>query len=241
MKKVAAIILLSLTSTITRLDQGQEPISSGPVTLVCVTPDAEVTSAYIALVSTMPGQQKDNVRHTKVLRGHISSGHWSALEHGYMTLTIRTSRAISLQLIRHRSFTFQQFSQKYANTIKTVGKELPIPDLRCRRRALSPEQKKEFEERIKELFKNTLDLYNELIAAGVKTECARFIMPEITPTVVHMTGNIRSWIHFIERCCRNDSQQEMREIVAGCKEIFKQVFPNIYGYLKRSRSGYGWK
>ena len=241
-KNVLFSIALSTLSVVhaTEKETAQTNLESGPVRLVCVTPDAEVTSAYIALTSIMPNGDIESVKHTRVLNGHIRSSHWSALEHGYMTLRIDTSRAISLQLIRHRSFTFQQFSQKYANTISTIGTELPLPDLRKRKGTLTTEQQEDFKEKIQILFKNSLDLYKELIAAQVKTECARFILPEITPTIVHMTGNIRSWIHFIERCSGRDSQPEMHVIVAGCKEIFQQVFPNISQYLKKSRPKLGW-
>ena len=140
----------------------EEPLISGPVELICHTPDPEFTSARIALISINP-ELNENVRHTRVLSGHISSGHWSALEHAYMTVKINCSRALSLQLIRHRSFTFQQFSQKYADTRKTIKEELPMPDFRTYGSPLTDEKKQKFEERVQALLKKVMIFIKTLL------------------------------------------------------------------------------
>ena len=218
----------------------ETPLIVGPVKLVWVTPQPEETSCYIALLtSQLPGIE--SIKRYDILNYCLKNNHWSAFEHAFMTLEITTSRAISLQLLRHQSFRFQQYSQRYGRSLDIIGDSLPIPELRTYRSSLSAERKQEFNAKIEELFADSLALYKELLNAGVKSECARFILPEATPTVVHMTGNIRSWIHFIERCSHPNNQPEMTVIAFACKEIFTKIFPNTFIYLKQNRSEWGWR
>jgi thymidylate synthase (FAD) len=233
-------ISLAFLSQFTSTTAEKNSLVVGPVELVWVTQQPEETSCYIALLtSQLPSV--DAIKRYDILDYCLKHNHWSAFEHAYMTLQITTSRAISLQLLRHQSFRFQQYSQRYGKSLNIIGEQLPLPELRGNRGPLSPEKQQEFDRRIETLFADSLDLYKELLAAGVKSECARFILPEITPTVVHMTGNIRSWIHFIERCSHSDNQAEMIIVAEACKEIFKEIFPHTFIYLKQNRSEWGWK
>jgi thymidylate synthase (FAD) len=241
MKKIIiALLFLSSPLVFNGTEETEQIVmTSGPVELIWFTPQPEKTSAYIALLTSLP-PGIDQQKRFGILNYCIKHNHWSAFEHAYMTVRITTSRAISIQLLRHRSFTWQQYSQRYGKSINVIGEALPVPELRKQKGALTSEQNKELTDRIKAVFATTYDLYKELLAAGVKSECARFILPEITPTKVHMTGNMRSWIHFIERCSTAENQEEMRVIALACKDIFRQIFPNTYKYLKQNRKKWGW-
>ena len=150
-----------------------------------------------------------------------------------MTLEIETTRGLAAQVLRHRSFTFQEFSQRYANT-NFLGK-IPIPDLRRqdtknRQNSIDdiPEdQTKQLQKNIERYFAEGLDLYNELIREGVAKECARFVLPLATPTRLYMTGTIRSWIHYIDLRSAHGTQKEHMEIAEKCRDIFKEQFPII--------------
>ena len=150
-----------------------------------------------------------------------------------MSLEIETTRGLAAQVLRHRSFTFQEFSQRYANT-NFLGK-IPIPDLRRqdtknRQNSIDdiPEdQTKQLQKNIERYFAEGLDLYNELIREGVAKECARFVLPLATPTRLHMTGTIRSWIHYIDLRSAHGTQKEHMEIAEKCRDIFKEQFPII--------------
>ena len=150
-----------------------------------------------------------------------------------MTLEIETTRGLAAQVLRHRSFTFQEFSQRYANT-NFLG-NIPIPDLRRqdtknRQNSIDdiPEdQTKQLQKNIERYFAEGLDLYNELIREGVAKECARFVLPLATPTRIYMTGSVRSWIHYIELRSAHGTQKEHMEIAEGCRDIFKNEFPVV--------------
>ena len=150
-----------------------------------------------------------------------------------MTLEIETTRGLAAQVLRHRSFTFQEFSQRYANT-NFLGK-IPIPDLRRqdtknRQNSIDdiPEdQTKQLQKNIERDFAEGLDLYNELIREGIAKECARFVLPLATPTRLYMTGTIRSWIHYIDLRSAHGTQKEHMEIAEKCRDIFKEQFPII--------------
>ena len=201
------------------------------VHLVTATPDAEKTMAYIARVSNP--QNQDNEDFAKLLKYCITHEHWSVFEQAYMTLQIETNRGIAAQILRHRSFTFQEFSQRYADSSQ-LG-EIPIPDLRRqdnknRQNSISDlpiDLAKEFEEKVKNQFKESLDLYKEMLEAGIAKECARFILPLATPTRIYMSGSCRSWIHYIKLRSAHGTQKEHKLIANDCKRVFCHQFPIV--------------
>ena len=151
-----------------------------------------------------------------------------------MTLEINTTRGLAAQILRHRSFTFQEFSQRYADT-NLLAEEIPMFDLRHqdtknRQNSIDdvPKNKKaDLEYKIAEHFVEAMDLYNELLASGIAKECARFVLPLATPTKLYMTGSVRSWIHYIELRSGHGTQKEHMEVVEKCREIFKQQLPVV--------------
>ena len=201
------------------------------VKLVTVTPKAEETIGYIARVSNPKNQDNPNV--SGLLGYCIKHQHWSVFEQAHMTLEIETTRGLAAQILRHRSFTFQEFSQRYANT-NFLG-QIPIPDLRRqdeknRQNSIDdvPQKQVEFlQKEIQAYFAEGLDLYNELIREGIAKECARFVLPLATPTRLYMTGTIRSWIHYIDLRSGHGTQKEHMEIAEKCRDIFKEQFPII--------------
>ena len=199
------------------------------VKLVTVTPDAEKQMGYIARVSNPQNQTNPAV--AGLLGYCIKHGHWSVFEQAHMTVEIETTRGIAAQILRHRSFTFQEFSQRYANT-NLLG-EIPVPDLRSQdlknrqnsNDDIPEEQTKRLQDQIARYFAEGLDLYNELIREGVAKECARFVLPLATPTRIYMTGSVRSWIHYIDLRSAHGTQKEHMDIVQEIRGIFKQQFP----------------
>ena len=202
------------------------------VCLVSVTPDAEKTIGYIARVSNPKNQDNPNVE--GLLKYCINHGHWSIFEQATMTLQIHTTRGLAAQILRHRSFCFQEFSQRYADT-NLLAEEIPMIDLRSqdtknRQNSIDniPDNKKQdLQERIAEHFTHSMDLYNELLANGIAKECARFVLPLATPTKLYMTGSVRSWIHYINLRSSNGTQQEHMDIANLCKQHFICQFPTI--------------
>ena len=201
------------------------------VKLVTVTPKAEETIGYIARVSNPKNQDNPNV--SGLLGYCIKHQHWSVFEQAHMTLEIETTRGLAAQILRHRSFTFQEFSQRYANT-NFLG-AIPAPDLRRqdeknRQNSIDdvPQKQVEFlQKEIQAYFAEGLDLYNELIREGIAKECARFVLPLATPTRLYMTGTLRSWIHYIDLRSGHGTQKEHMEIAEKCRDIFKEQFPII--------------
>ena len=199
------------------------------VKLVTVTPDAEKQMGYIARVSNPNNQSNPAV--AGLLGYCIKHGHWSVFEQAHMTVEIETTRGIAAQILRHRSFTFQEFSQRYANT-NLLG-EIEVPDLRSQdlknrqnsNDDIPEEQTKRLQDQIKRYFAEGIDLYNELIREGVAKECARFVLPLATPTRIYMTGSVRSWIHYIDLRSAHGTQKEHMDIVKEVRDIFKQQFP----------------
>ena len=201
------------------------------VKLVSITPDAEKTMAYIARVSNPSNQE--NEKYAGLLKYCIKHNHWSVFEQATMTLEIETTRAIAAQILRHRSFTFQEFSQRYAST-DHLG-EIPIPDLRRqdeKNRQNSTDDLDEFvkqklELQIKTLFSSAEALYHQMLEEGVAKECARFVLPLATPTKLYMTGSCRSWIHYINLRSAHGTQKEHMEIARECACIFAGQFPAV--------------
>ena len=205
------------------------------VKLITSTPDAEKSMAYIARVSNPKNQ--DNNDFTNLIRYCIKNEHWSVFEQAYMTLQIETTRGIAAQILRHRSFTFQEFSQRYADS-RQLG-EIPIPELRRQDNKnrqnsisdLSEEVITQFNEKIKLQFNLNKQLYEEMLEAGIAKECARFVLPLATPTRIYMTGSCRSWIHYINLRTGHGTQKEHMDIAQECKRIFSQEYPVVSSAL----------
>ena len=205
------------------------------VQLITSTPDAEKSMAYIARVSNPKNQ--DNNDFSKLLGYCIKNEHWSVFEQAYMTLQIETTRGIAAQILRHRSFTFQEFSQRYADSTQ-LG-EIPIPELRRQDNKnrqnsisdLSEEVINQFNEKIKLQFNLSKKLYEEMLEAGIAKECARFVLPLATPTRIYMTGSCRSWIHYINLRTGNGTQKEHMDIALECKKIFTKQYPVVSSAL----------
>ena len=201
------------------------------VKLITVTPNAEETMGYVARVSN-PNNQ-DNPKVAGLLGYCIKHQHWSVFEQAHMTLEIETTRGIAAQILRHRSFTYQEFSQRYANT-NMLGK-IEVPDLRSqddknRQNSIDdiPQaQKARLQGQIERYFAEGLDLYNELIREGIAKECARFVLPLATPTRIYMTGSVRSWIHYIDLRSAHGTQKEHMDIAEACRQIFIEQFPIV--------------
>ena len=205
------------------------------VKLITSTPDAEKSMAYIARVSNPKNQENDDF--TGLIKYCIKNEHWSVFEQAYMTLQIETTRGIAAQILRHRSFTFQEFSQRYANS-RQLG-EIPIPDLRRQDNKnrqnsisdLSDEIINQFNQKIKHQFDLNKQLYEEMLDAGIAKECARFVLPLATPTRIYMTGSCRSWIHYISLRTGHGTQKEHMDIAQECKIIFSQEYPVVSSAL----------
>ena len=201
------------------------------VELISITPDAEKTMAHIARVSN-PNNQ-DNPNYAGLLRYCIKHNHWSVFEQSSMTLEIETTRAIAAQILRHRSFTFQEFSQRYAQSNELGKIELPDlrkQDLKNRQNStddLDPFVRQKLEAQMITLFSSAQALYNQMIEEGVAKECARMVLPLCTPTKIYMTGSCRSWIHYIELRSAHGTQKEHIDIAAACRKVFTEQFPSV--------------
>jgi len=201
------------------------------VKLVSITPDAEQTMAYIARVSNPSNQ--DNEKYSGLLKYCIKHNHWSVFEQSSMSVEIETTRAIAAQILRHRSFTFQEFSQRYAAS--TALGDIPLPelrrqDLKNRQNStddLDPFIVQDFELKIKKHFVEAVKLYDEMLDAGVAKECARMVLPLATPTRIYMTGSCRSWIHYINLRSAHGTQKEHMEIAEACRKVFTEQFPAV--------------
>ena len=201
------------------------------VELISLTPNAEKTMAYIARVSNPKNQNNED--YSNLLSYCIKHEHWSVFEQSFMTLQIETNRGIAAQILRHRSFTFQEFSQRYADSTQLGN--IPLPELRRqdvknRQNSISDlptELKEKYNQKISEHFRNAFNLYEELLAKGIAKECARFVLPLATPTRIYMSGSCRSWIHYINLRSAHGTQEEHKIIALNCKSIFKQSFPTV--------------
>ena len=201
------------------------------VNLISVTPDAEKHIAYVARVSNPKNQNSDNF--AGLLKYCIKHGHWSIFEQAFMTLEIETTRGIAAQILRHRSFTYQEFSQRYADS-NLLG-EIELPELRrqdTKNRQnsiddLDPEVVEKLNKQMNTLFSSALSLYNQMLEKGIAKECARFVLPLATPTRIYMSGSARSWIHYINLRSGHGTQKEHMDIANECKSIFVEQFPSV--------------
>jgi len=202
------------------------------VKLISVTPDAEQTMAYIARVSNPSNQENPN--YAKLLGYCIKHNHWSVFEQSTMTLEIETTRAIAAQILRHRSFTFQEFSQRYADS-SLLSKKIPLPELRRqdtknRQNSINDLDKETIDlltRQMNTLFDSSMALYQQMLDRGVAKECARNVLPLCTPTKIYMTGSCRSWIHYISLRSAHGTQKEHMDVALACKEVFKEQFPSV--------------
>ena len=203
---------------------------STSVKLVSVTPDAEKTMAYVARVSNPKNQTNEN--YSKLLGYCIKHNHWSVFEQAFMTLEIETTRGLAAQILRHRSFTYQEFSQRYADS-SLLGDTIPMFDLRRqdtknRQNSIDdvdPFVRQEFEIRIRKHFDDAMTLYQSMLDMGIAKESARFVLPLATPTRLYMSGSVRSWAHYITLRSANGTQKEHMDIAEECKKIFVEQFP----------------
>ena len=201
------------------------------VCLISVTPDAEKTMGYVARVSNPKNQDNPSVE--GLLSYCIKHNHWSVFEQAFMTLEINTTRAIAAQVLRHRSFTFQEFSQRYADA-GMLG-DIPVPDLRrqdTKNRQnsiddIDPIVKAKFDAKIEEHFFQAQHIYTEMLDEGIAEECARMVLPLATPTRIYMSGSVRSWIHYIELRSANGTQKEHMDIANLCREHLICQFPIV--------------
>jgi thymidylate synthase (FAD) len=202
------------------------------VKLISVTPDAEKHMAYCARVSNPNNQE--NEKFSGLLKYCVKHQHWSIFEQAYMTLELNTTRGIAAQVLRHRSFTYQEFSQRYADS-SLLAKTIPLPELRRqdtknRQNSIDdvdPFTSQKFEMLMQQHFVQAMDLYQRMLDEGIAKECARFVLPLACPTKIYMTGSVRSWIHYIDLRSANGTQKEHMNLALGAKEIFCEQFPAV--------------
>ena len=202
------------------------------VKLVSATPDAEQHMGYVARVSNPKNQDNPNV--SGLLKYCIKHGHWSVFEQAFMTVEINTTRGLAAQILRHRSFTYQEFSQRYADS-SMLGEVIPLPELRRqddknRQNSIDdidPLMVQDFNAKMQKHFVDGMKLYKEMLDAGVAKECARFVLPLATPTRIYMTGSVRSWIHYIDLRSAHGTQKEHMDVAEGVRGIFTEQFPVV--------------
>ena len=202
------------------------------VKLVTITPDAEKTMGYVARVSNP--QNQDNPKVAGLLSYCIKHGHWSVFEQAHMTVEIETTRGLAAQILRHRSFTFQEFSQRYAD-VSHIREDITLPELRSqdlknRQNSIDdvdPKVVETYNKKMRAHFDASIDLYKSMLHAGIAKECARFVLPLATPTRLYMTGSVRSWIHYISLRSAHGTQKEHTELVEDVRSIFKKELPIV--------------
>jgi len=202
------------------------------VRLISVTPDAEKTMGYVARVSNPNNQENPKV--AGLLKYCVNHQHWSVFEQAFMTLEIETTRGLAAQILRHRSFTYQEFSQRYADS-SLLGETIPLPELRRqdtknRQNSIDdvdPFTIQKYQMLMQDYFKQGMDLYQKMLDEGIAKECARFVLPLATPTRLYMSGSCRSWIHYIQLRSANGTQAEHMKIAEECKKIFSEQFPTV--------------
>ena len=202
------------------------------VKLVSATPDAEKHMAYVARVSNPNNQDSD--KFAGLLKYCIKHGHWSVFEQAFMTVEINTTRGLAAQILRHRSFTYQEFSQRYADS-SMLAKEIPLPALRrqdTKNRQnsiddIDPLMQQDFEIKMRRHFVDGMKLYKEMLDAGIAKECARFVLPLATPTRLYMTGSVRSWVHYIDLRSAHGTQKEHMDVAEETRSIFIEQFPTV--------------
>ena len=202
------------------------------VTLVHSTPNGDELIAYMARVSNPTNQSNPNS--FKLIKYLITHKHWSPFEMVNMCVEINTTRSISAQLLRHRSFSFQEFSQRYADVNGLGDPVFPAlrrQDLNNRQNSIDDigvHCQTEWFKEIESLYNQTSKLYKQMLNAGIAKECAREILPLASPTRLYMNGTLRSWIHYCELRTGNGTQKEHRDIALEIKNLIKQNYPQVY-------------
>ena len=210
----------------------KETMTDTPIKLISVTPDAEKHMAYCARVSNPNNQE--NEKFSGLLKYCVKHQHWSIFEQAYMTLEINTTRGVAAQVLRHRSFTYQEFSQRYADS-SLLAETIPLPQLRRQDEKnrqnsiddVDPFVVQKYEMLMQQHFQEGMNLYKKMLDDGIAKECARFVLPLATPTRIYMTGSVRSWIHYIDLRSANGTQKEHMDIALGAKKIFIEQFPSV--------------
>ena len=201
--------------------------------LVSVTPNAEENIVYMARVSN-PSNQANTETSPRLIKYLIKHKHWSPFEMASMQVEVNTTRAIAAQILRHRSFSFQEFSQRYSSVdqLGTVGiPHLRSQDLKNKQAShddLDPAAVELMEKQITQIYANSFDYYEYLLSQGVAKECARSILPLGTPTRLYMSGTIRSFLHFCQIRCGIETQLEHRLIANAIKDILEEQLPSTY-------------
>ena len=202
------------------------------VKLISVTPDAEKMMGYVARVSNPSNQENPKV--AGLLKYCVKHQHWSVFEQSFMTLEIETTRGLAAQILRHRSFTFQEFSQRYADS-SLLSANIPLPELRrqdTKNRQnsiddIDPFIQHKYEMLMQDYFAQGMDLYQQMLTDGIAKECCRFVLPLATPTRLYMSGCCRSWIHYIDLRSAHGTQKEHMDIAEACKNVFVEQFPTV--------------
>jgi len=200
------------------------------VKLISATPDAEKHMGYVARVSNPNNQENPKV--AGLLKYCINHQHWSVFEQAFMTLEIETTRGLAAQILRHRSFTYQEFSQRYADS-SLLSERIPLPELRrqdTKNRQnsiddIDPFTIQKYQILMQDHFQKGMELYQKMLNEGIAKECARFVLPLAVPTKIYMTGSVRSWIHYIQLRSANGTQKEHMDIALSCQKIFSEQFP----------------
>lgn len=203
------------------------------VSLISSTPNGEERLMYVARVSNPSNRNSGNSR---LLAYCMKHGHWSVFEHAHMTLEIETSRAVSAQLIRHRSFTFQEFSQRYAQPTGFLFTAARRQDTTNRQNSIDdlPFTTKDwFMEKQREVFEHAKQVYDEALNRGIAKECARMVLPMATKTTICMTGNVRSWVHYLLERTKPSTQYEHRAIALKAEQVFADEYPTVYECYKQ--------
>ncbi len=185
---------------------------------------------YVARVSNPNNQENPKV--AGLLSYCIKHNHWSVFEQAHMTLEIETTRGLAAQILRHRSFTYQEFSQRYADS-SLLSETIPLPELRrqdTKNRQnsiddIDPFKRQKFEMLMQQHFSQAMDLYQRMLDEGIAKECARFVLPLAVPTKIYMTGSVRSWIHYIQLRSANGTQKEHMDIALQCRDVFVKELP----------------
>jgi thymidylate synthase (FAD) len=198
--------------------------------LIWITPNAEEVIAYCARVSN-PSNQNNHETAPRLLQYCVRHQHWSVFETANMCVEINTTRSIAAQILRHRSFSFQEFSQRYAEVVVPAAiPELRRQDTKNRQNSiddLDDVVKRNFQFRIGNLYSDCYGLYKELIAAGVAKECAREVLPMASPTKLYMNGTVRSWLHYCDLRTGSGTQKEHAVIAGQIQDILYSEIPNV--------------
>ena len=207
-------------------------VTKGLGELSNLTPEELI--AYCARVSN-PTNQMNSETSAKLLAYCIKNKHWSVFEQVDLGVEVVTSRAIAAQILRHRSFCFQEFSQRYAKAIKAVAQEARRQDVKNRQNSLddlTPETKQWFKDKQTEIITLTQKYYEEALEKGIAKESARFLLPLNTTTKLYIKGSVRSWITYLMVRLDKATQLEHRQVAEDCWNVFKEEFPVISGVLK---------